>query len=111
MSDHENRFMGPRGRPRETNYITFDPHLCTACWICIRVCPGRVFGKVDLPLHKHARLERVDDCNGCEGLPHVRCVRVCKSSALRLRQPPAGALGGVYSNNDSPSVDSHTAMV
>jgi len=75
-----------RVRLSETNYVSFDKHLCTACWTCVRVCPRHVFKKINLPFHKHARLRRAEDCNGCVGLPHVRCARVCKSSAIRLKQ-------------------------
>jgi len=65
-------------RPIETNFIRLDTHRCQACWACVAACRQQVFGKVDLPFHKHARLERAEKCKGC-----LRCVKACPNGAIR----------------------------
>jgi 2-oxoglutarate ferredoxin oxidoreductase subunit delta len=52
-------------RHRETSYIRLNTHQCKACWDCVTACPQNVLGKVDLPFHKHARVDQAEKCKGC----------------------------------------------
>jgi NAD-dependent dihydropyrimidine dehydrogenase PreA subunit len=68
---------------RSTRFIRLDTHRCEACWDCIEVCPKRVFGKIDLFLHRHVTIRNAEACNGCK-----KCVRVCDSGALTYVYEP-----------------------
>lgn len=61
----------------KTRFVELDTHLCRACWKCIAACKRRVFGKVDLPFHKHARIVNPAKCKGCN-----KCVQACQTGAL-----------------------------
>lgn len=60
-----------------TNYIEFDSGKCTACWRCIEACPKSVIGKINILIHKHAKIDRPEECKGC-----LICVKICKSFAF-----------------------------
>lgn len=64
-----------------TAHIAVNPHLCKACWKCLEGCPKGVFGKVDLPLHKHIKIVHPDACIGCK-----KCVRNCPNKAITERE-------------------------
>jgi 2-oxoglutarate ferredoxin oxidoreductase subunit delta len=66
----------------ETEYIKLDSGKCNACWKCIESCPNDVIGKVDLPFHKHARIDHSDRCKGC-----LKCVSVCTAKAITSLRP------------------------
>ena len=61
----------------ETQFVRLDTRRCEACWKCIEACTDKVIGKVDLPWHKHARINNADNCKGC-----LKCVNACESGAL-----------------------------
>ena len=60
-----------------TGYIQLYSRNCMACWECIRICPQKVIGKVDIIIHKHARINSSKECTGC-----LKCVRTCKNGAI-----------------------------
>ncbi len=60
-----------------TGYIRLDTHLCRACWKCVETCPRGVIGKINLPFHKHAHINKPDGCKGC-----LKCVKVCPQEAI-----------------------------
>jgi len=62
---------------RATKYIQIDTHKCQACWKCLAACPNDVFRKINLPFHKHIRLERPELCKGCR-----KCLAVCEQHAI-----------------------------
>ncbi len=64
-------------RHSTTEYISLNSHLCEACWQCIEACPNSVIGKIDMPFHKHARIENPDKCQGCR-----KCIKVCPQQAI-----------------------------
>ncbi|MBN1369419.1 MAG: ferredoxin family protein [Dehalococcoidaceae bacterium] len=64
-------------RHNETKYISINTRLCKACWECIESCPKGVIGKVNLPFHKHARIDNAEGCQGCH-----QCVTVCQQQAI-----------------------------
>ncbi len=66
-------------RHTRTRYISLDTKSCKACWTCLGACPQKVFGKVNLPFHKHAHIDRAENCKGC-----LRCVTACPTNALRI---------------------------
>ena len=71
-----------------TAFIELDRQICQACWDCISACPNGVFGKIDLFVHRHARVSHAEACKGC-----ARCVRACASHAIRYTYvPPQRAL-------------------
>ena len=65
------------GEPMQTEHIQLDPNLCQACWECVNNCPKQVLGKIDLPIHKHAKIVNPDDCIGCR-----KCVKSCQYGAI-----------------------------
>jgi NAD-dependent dihydropyrimidine dehydrogenase PreA subunit len=69
---------------RRTRFIRLDTHRCEACWDCLEVCPKRVFGKIDLFVHRHVIIRDAGACNGCK-----KCVRACESSAITYIYEPA----------------------
>ncbi len=64
-------------RHNETQYIYINTRLCKACWECIESCPNGVIGKVNLPFHKHARIDNAERCQGCH-----QCVTTCQQQAI-----------------------------
>jgi uncharacterized Fe-S center protein len=62
----------------ETSYICLDTHKCKACWECVTACRQHVLGKVNLPFHKHSRVDRAERCKGC-----LLCVKVCPNGAVQ----------------------------
>ena len=65
------------GEPMQTEYIQLDPNLCQACWECVDNCPKQVLGKIDLPIHKHAKIVNPEECIGCR-----KCVKSCQHGAI-----------------------------
>ena len=60
-----------------TPYILLNPHICKACWKCVKLCPRSVIGKVDFLIHKHAKIKKADACIGC-----MKCFNVCEYKAI-----------------------------
>jgi len=73
-----------RRRVKATGYVALDRHACDACWACLDVCPGDVFGKVGL--QRHAVIRDRDACTGC-----MACVEECRTGALTPLGGTAGA--------------------
>ena len=72
--------MNPRSSVREyarTKYIQLDTRKCKACWKCLDICPNNVIDRINLPFHKHARINNSIYCKGC-----LKCLNVCESNAL-----------------------------
>jgi len=61
----------------ETLFISLDTSRCKACWRCVQVCPQLVFGKVDFLFHRHARIDRAENCKGC-----LLCLEACSHQAI-----------------------------
>lgn len=62
-----------------TQFIRLDTRKCKACWKCIKNCPNEVFGKLNLPFHKHALIVDPDACNGC-----LNCISICRYNAYTI---------------------------
>ncbi len=60
-----------------TAHVQLDTRKCKACWKCQEKCSNNVFGKINLPWHKHAIIDNGDKCTGC-----LKCVKVCDYEAL-----------------------------
>jgi len=78
--DQKRKTMKPNltfARHIETLYVRLDTRQCKACWACVKACPQQVLGKVDLPFHKHAHVDRAEKCKGCQ-----RCVKACPNGAI-----------------------------
>ena len=60
-----------------TEYIRLDSRACKACWKCIEACPENVFSKINIIVHKHAKIASQDSCTGC-----LRCVKSCEYGAI-----------------------------
>lgn len=73
-------FRFPFPRHTETFYIHLDTSRCKACWDCIQACPQDVLGKVDLPFHRHARVDQAENCKGC-----LLCLDTCPHQAILAR--------------------------
>ena len=65
------------GQPQRTAHIQLDTHKCQACWACLLACQKQVLCMVDLPFHKHAKIDRPDACIGCK-----KCVKACQHGAI-----------------------------
>ncbi len=65
----------------ETLYIRLDTSRCKACWDCVQACPQDVIGKVDLRFHRHARIDRTENCEGC-----LLCLNACSHQAILIRE-------------------------
>jgi NAD-dependent dihydropyrimidine dehydrogenase PreA subunit len=61
----------------ETVYIQIYTRNCKACWNCVETCPKKVFGKIDIIFHKHARIDNSKECIGC-----LKCVKACEYVAI-----------------------------
>jgi uncharacterized Fe-S center protein len=75
------KIHSPFPRHTGTRYIRLDTGRCKACWDCVQVCPQHVLGKVDLPFHRHARIDRAEKCKGC-----LRCVKACPNQAIQAME-------------------------
>ena len=55
------------------------------------MCPKGVIGKIDVlfGLHKHARIDAAEQCNGCK-----KCVRVCATGAIVYTYVPPNKQNG-----------------
>ena len=64
----------------KTRYIQIYSENCIACWECVKICPQKVIGKVDILFHKHkhAHIDTTKECIGC-----FKCVKVCKNNAIK----------------------------
>lgn len=60
-----------------TAYVRFDSRQCRACWKCVQVCPQGVFGKINIIIHKHAKIRHWARCTGCR-----KCVKACAFGAI-----------------------------
>lgn len=67
----------PFHRHTETFYIRLDTSRCKACWECVQACPQHVFGKIDFPFHRHARIDQAENCKGC-----LLCLDTCLHQAI-----------------------------
>ena len=74
---HSGRRRKVFGEPQRTVYIQLDTHKCQACWACLLACQKQVLCMVDLPFHKHAKIDRPDACIGCK-----KCVKACQHGAI-----------------------------
>ena len=70
-----NRRMEARSK---TEYVRFDSKECKACWKCIEACPENVFGKINIFVHKHAKIVNRASCTGCR-----KCVKACDYGAIK----------------------------
>ncbi len=68
-------------RYTETLYIRLDTSRCKACWDCVEACPRDVIGKIDLRFHRHARIDRADNCKGC-----LLCLNACSYQAILAKE-------------------------
>ena len=68
-----------------TEFIRLDSKQCKACWKCIEECPENVFGRINIFLHKHAKIVYRDHCTGC-----LRCVTACDYGAIGPVSEKAG---------------------
>ena len=62
----------------ENQYIQLDTKNCKACWKCVEKCPKKVIGKVNIFIHKHARIVNSKECIGC-----LKCVKICEQGAIK----------------------------
>ena len=74
---HSSKRRKGLGQPQRTAHIQLDTNKCQACWECVKACPKHVLGKIDLPLHKHVKINRPDACIGCK-----KCFKVCQHGAI-----------------------------
>jgi NAD-dependent dihydropyrimidine dehydrogenase PreA subunit len=77
------RLHAPTPGRSETAFIRFNSRLCEACWKCVEACPNGVLVKINLPIHKHARIVRAENCKGCK-----KCVNACTTGALEYTYVP-----------------------
>jgi NAD-dependent dihydropyrimidine dehydrogenase PreA subunit len=61
-----------------TAYVRLDSKECKACWKCIEACPEGVFGKINIFVHKHAKISNPARCTGCR-----KCVKACEYGAIK----------------------------
>jgi uncharacterized Fe-S center protein len=62
---------------KQSEFILLDTAKCIACWKCQEVCLNNVIGRINLPFHKHARINNGSNCTGC-----LKCVKICEANAL-----------------------------
>ena len=93
--------MNPRFFDRNhafTTFIKLDTHKCKACWKCMRGCPTKVIGKVDLPWHKHVLLLEPGKCTGCN-----KCVKGCEFGALTRNPTTSELMESSHNHAKSPN--------
>lgn len=61
----------------KTEYIQLNTKKCEACWKCIESCKQNVLGKIDIWIHRHAKIINPNECTGC-----YKCIKVCEFGAL-----------------------------
>lgn len=61
----------------QTKYVMVNTRRCEHCWKCIDKCPSSVFGKINLPFHRHVNVIAAQKCTGC-----LKCVKTCGHGAL-----------------------------
>jgi len=61
----------------KTKFIQLDTGKCEACWKCMAVCSNKVFGRVNIPWHKHALINKSVNCTGC-----LKCIKACEFNAI-----------------------------
>lgn len=66
---------------RETEYIQLNTGKCKACWKCIESCTQNVLGKIDIWIHRHAKIINPYNCTGC-----LKCTGVCEFNAIKKRK-------------------------
>jgi NAD-dependent dihydropyrimidine dehydrogenase PreA subunit len=71
----------PIPRHTETPYIHLDTSRCKACWECVQACRQGVLGKVDFRFHRHAHIDRAENCKGC-----LLCLDACPHQAVLIRE-------------------------
>jgi NAD-dependent dihydropyrimidine dehydrogenase PreA subunit len=59
-----------------TPFVQLDTQKCKACWKCVDNCSNQVISKINLPFHKHARVDAAEKCTGC-----LKCIDVCENGA------------------------------
>ncbi len=74
-------------RHSETLYIRLDTSRCKACWDCVEACPQGVLGKVDFRFHRHAHIDRAENCEGC-----LLCVDACTHQAILIVEKTHGSV-------------------
>lgn len=62
-------------------FILLDANKCEACWECISVCKQKAIGKIDLFIHKHARIANTSLCSGC-----MKCIKACLHGAITRKE-------------------------
>lgn len=73
---------GSKSGRQQTEFINLDSGKCRACWKCIDSCPEKVFGKINIIIHKHALIINDERCTGCG-----KCVKTCDHKAInRLKK-------------------------
>lgn len=61
----------------KATFIKLDTKKCEACWKCQNACANNVFGRINLPWHKHIRFINGSACIGC-----LKCLKVCNAGAI-----------------------------
>ncbi len=92
----EPRSPWPWARPHQTRFIAVDTHQCEACWNCVRACPQKVLGKVEVLWHRHVRIDHANACTGCG-----KCVRACEHGAITAIAKPVRAVSSAASSDGS----------
>jgi uncharacterized Fe-S center protein len=77
------KFRPPFSRRTETHFILLDTSHCKACWECVDICPQHVLGKIDFHFHRHACIDRAENCKGC-----LRCLKACSNQAILTKEKP-----------------------
>jgi ferredoxin len=73
--------LPPHHHSNETDHVLLDRRQCEACWECASACPNGVLGAVSFGPHRHAVVDRPEDCTGC-----LACVKACEAGALTRRE-------------------------
>ena len=71
----------PKKKYDSTEYIHINSRLSNACWECIDACPNGIIGRVNIPFHKHARIDNAEACDGC-----LMCVEICVQNAISANE-------------------------